>query len=94
MMESRQALRCFKQSLATLSGTLTRGDKGPEAKVVTGTLHAVFRPDARKRFGIRVTATIDDPNHLHLRCVDWPVLNRQGRSTGTRTLNETWARLK
>lgn len=80
--------------LEIFSGTLTRGDRGPDAKFLTGTLSAVFRRDARRQYAIRVTATVDDPNHLHLRCVDWPVFNKQGRSIGKGTLNETWTRLK
>jgi len=78
--------------LQTFVGNLTRGDKGPESKSLTGTLDAVFKPDAPKRYAIRVTATFDDPDHLRLRCADWPQWNNRGKSLGTRTLNETWTR--
>jgi hypothetical protein len=78
--------------LQTFSGKLTRGNKGPDSKVLTGTLDAVFTPDAPKRYAIRVVATVADQDHLRLRCSDWPSWNNVGKKLGTRTLNETWTR--
>ena len=78
-------------ALQTFSGKLTRGGKGPDSKSLTGTLDAVFRPDAPKRHAIRVTATLDDQDRLHLRCSDWPIWNTRGRLS-TQTLSETWTR--
>ena len=74
-------------------GKLTRGDKGSDAKSLTGTLDAVFRPDAPKRHSIHVTAVIDDSDHLRLRCSDWPTWANRGRNIGKKTLTETWTRL-
>jgi hypothetical protein len=78
--------------LQAFSGRLIRRDKEAALNTLTGTLHAVLGADAPKRHPIRVTATFDDPDHLRLRCADWPAWNSRGKSLGTRTLNETWAR--
>ena len=77
--------------LQAFSGKLSRGDKGAASKSLTGTLDAVIRADAPKRHPIRVTATFDDPDHLRLRCGDWPVGINRGKVI-TRTLNEKWTR--
>lgn len=78
--------------LQEFSGKLSRGDKGPDSKSLTGILNAVFIVDAPRRYAIHVTATLDDQDHLRLRCADWPVWNNRGNNLGTRTLNETWTR--
>jgi hypothetical protein len=79
--------------LQTFYGRLARSDKEPDSKALTGTLDAVFKPDAPKRYAIRVTVTIDDSDHLRLRCSAWPVWNNVGRVIGKRSLDESWRRL-
>ncbi len=78
--------------LRSFSGKLTRGKKPPDPKFLTGTLYAVFNPDAPKQYPIHVTCTVDSSNRLLLRCGEWPVWNAQGRSIGTKLLKETWTR--
>ena len=78
--------------LQTFSGKLTRGDKGLDSKSLTGTLDAVFRPDAPRQYAIHVTAALGDPNHLTLRFTDWPVWNNAGRNIGKKIFKETLTR--
>ena len=78
--------------LQEFSGKLARGEKGTASKVLTGTLDAVFSPDAPKRYAILVRAAIADQDHLRISCSDWPVWNNRGKKIGTKTLSETWMR--
>ena len=78
--------------LQAFSGGLTRGDDEPGSKSFTGTVKALFRPDAPRRYSIHLTASLDDSNQLRLRCADWPVWNKAGRKIGTKLLTETWTR--
>ena len=49
-----------------------------------------FQTACSQAIAIRVTATVDDPNHLHLRCVDWPALEQTGEEHRQgNPLNET-----
>jgi serine/threonine protein kinase len=77
--------------LRKFTGELTRTEEKSDS--FAGTLEAVFRPDAsQKQYSIHVTATLDDSDHLRLRCADWPTWNNHGKYLGTRTLTETWTR--
>ncbi len=76
----------------SLSGKLTRGGKGPDAKSLTGNAMAVFPRDAPKQYPVRVTATLDDSGRLHLRCTDMPIWNNAGRVTGTHARSEILTR--
>jgi len=78
--------------LQEYSGKLTRGNKGLDAKALTGTVDVVFKPDAPRRYSIRLTAILNDPNHLTLRCTDWPVWNNAGRNIGKKIFKETLTR--
>ncbi len=76
----------------SLSGKLTRGGKGPDAKSLTGNAMAVFPRDAPKQHSVRVTATLDDSGRLHLRCADMPIWNNAGRVSGTHARSEILTR--
>jgi hypothetical protein len=77
--------------LRKFTGELTRSED--KADSFAGTLDAVFRADTfQKQYSIRVTATLDAPDHLRLKCSDWPVWNNRGKNIGTKTLSETWTR--
>ena len=78
--------------LGEFGGKLTRRGEEADSKAFTGTVNAVFKPDAPKRYVIHVTATLTDQDHLRLRCSDWPTWNNRGKNIGTRSLSETWTR--
>jgi hypothetical protein len=78
--------------LRAFSGKLTRGDNLPNSKLLTGTLDAVFRKDAPKRYSAHFTATLSDQDHLRLRTSDWPVWNNRGKNLGKRAMTEIWTR--
>jgi hypothetical protein len=79
-------------ALREFAGKLTRREEEADSKSFTGTVTAVFRSDAPRRYAIRVTATVDDPDHLTLRCSNWPVWNNAGRNISKKSLTETWTR--
>jgi hypothetical protein len=78
--------------LREFTGKLARHSEEEDSKSFTGTVNAVFRPDALKPHFVHVSAKIDDSDHLRLRCTDWPILNNAGRKMGTKVLNEMWTR--
>ena len=79
-------------SLRVLSGKLTRSEEEGNANSLTGTLIAAFTI-APKDYTIRVSATIEDDNHLHLRCENWPKFDRRTKKVpGKVVLNELWTR--
>ena len=90
---ARLRIKSLSQSChGTSSGFGKQGDAnglGIGSKSFAGTVDAVFRPDAPKRYTLHVTATLDDPNHLSLRFTDWPTWNNAGRNLGKRVFKET-----
>ena len=78
--------------LQLLTGKLVRPDGNSDSKTLTGTFTVVFMANVRKQSTVHVTGTLDDANHLSLRCADWPVLGNNGKILGTRVFNVTWIR--
>jgi hypothetical protein len=78
--------------LTVFSGKLNRRGEGSDDRSYAGILQASFRLDASQRYSIKVTATLESPGKLLVRCDDWPVWNAQGTRVGTKTLSEIWTR--
>ncbi|MEN6406599.1 MAG: hypothetical protein ABFC77_09020 [Thermoguttaceae bacterium] len=77
-------------ALLMCSGVFTRPS---DTKPVKGTLYVILGMDVAAQHSVHVAITIENPNRLRLRCMNWPVINpRTGKYLG-RPYVETWERV-
>jgi hypothetical protein len=79
-------------TIRLLTGKLVRREQAAGAKSLTGTFDVVFAADAPKRHTIDATISVDDANHLRLRCDNWPRWDARGEPAGKISLTEVWTR--
>jgi len=79
-------------TIRVLTGKLVRHEQTGGPKSLTGTLDVVFAADAPKRRTVDATLSVDDANHLRLRCDNWPRWDARGEPAGKTWLTEVWTR--